>query len=299
MSEPYTIERYESREEWLQARKRGIGASESAAVLGYEIAGAYKSAYSIATDKLTDAIDPTPQSEEAYWGTADEPTIAARFAKETGMTVTDPGDFTIFRSVEHPWLFCTPDRLMLPMSVLEIKETFGENGKAWHEDVPRPHKVQLQQTMQVLGVPVGYFAARINWFGVEFRFHPMRRSDKFWAWAFPRLKAFWESIQRGEMPDIDGSLATARALAQRYDKPEPTPVELPDELETLGQEYDRLTEAESKAKRDKELIKNKVKAALGNHAIGVLPDLTGFSWSANGKGTRTLRRLEKVRVENA
>lgn len=255
-----------------------------------------KSAYSIATDKLTGAIDVEPPSEEAEWGLRDENAIAQKFCEVTGMTVQDPGDHTIFRSVEYPFLFCTPDRTMLPMGVLEIKETFGENGKQWHDDVPRNHKVQLQQTMHILGVPIGYFAARINWFGVEFRYHPMRRYEKFWAWALPRLKAFWESIQRGEMPDIDGSLATARALALRYDKPEPTPVELPDDLESLGAEYDRLTEAESAAKKQKELVKNKVRAALGNHTIGVLPDQSGFSWSVNGSGSRTLRRLEKVRV---
>lgn len=292
----FTIETHSNRADWLRARKRGIGASEAAAILGFD---RMKTAYTIATDKLTERIDDSKTSEEAYWGLADEPAITKRFCEETGLTVTDPGNWTIYRSKERPHIFSTPDRLMLPMAALEIKETFGGNGREWQNDVPRKHKVQLQQTMYVLGVPKGYFAARINTgFGVEFRYHPMNRSDKFLSWALPKLDAFWESIQRGEMPDIDGSLATARALSLRYDRPEPTPVELPDELEADAAEFDRLQEVESKAKKDRELLRNRIKAAMGNHTVGVLPNGSGFSWNANGSGSRTLRRIEKVRLND-
>lgn len=292
----YAIETYSSRADWLHARKSGIGASEWAAVLGYD---GMKSSYTIATDKLTPAIDNSPPSEEAEWGLRDEAAIAQKFCEETGLTVTDPGNWTIFRSVERPWLFCTPDRLMLPMSALEIKETFGESGAQWTNGVPRKHRVQLQATIWILDVPMGYFAARINTgFGVTFRYHPMQRADKFIDWALPKLDAFWAAVQRGDMPDVDGSLATSRALSLRYDSPvdRNPPVDLPDDLEPLGKEYDGIVAAESKAKADKELIKNRVKAALGNHTVGVLPDLSGFKW-AGANGSRRFTRLEKVRIE--
>jgi putative phage-type endonuclease len=293
--ERYTVETYSNRRDWLRARKSGIGASEAAGILGY----GGRSAYSIAQDKLTQSVDDSTSSEEAYWGLADEPAIAKRFCEETGLTVTDPGNFTIFRSVEKPWLFATPDRLMLPMAALEIKETFGENGAAWQTDVPRRFKVQLQQTMWILGVPKGYFAARINTgFGVVFKYHPMNRNDKFLGWALPKLDAFWASIQRGEMPDIDGSMETARALHLRYDQPidNKRPLDLPEDLEPLGAEYDALTAIEADTKKKKQLIKNRVKAALGNESVGVLPDASGFKW-VQERWVRKFYRVKKVRVE--
>ncbi len=74
----YTIEHYDTRADWLRARKRSIGASEAACVVGM---GRFKSAYSIATDKLTEAIDTEPMDETAEWGLRHEPTIAQKFVE--------------------------------------------------------------------------------------------------------------------------------------------------------------------------------------------------------------------------
>ncbi len=291
MSERYTIERYLNRPDWLRGRKNGIGASEAAGPLGY----GGRSSYSIATDKLTEAIDLSSPSPEAEWGIRHEPSIAKKFTEETMMETIDPGDFTVYRSVEKPWLFCTPDRLIGDDACLEIKTAYRESAKVWNQDIPRRYKVQLQMTMFVTGRSMGYFAALLD--GCYFTFHPMKRNDKFLSWAIPKLDAFWSAIQAGEMPDIDGSIETARALALRYDAPidHRPPVELPDELAELGQQYDVLTATESKSKAEKELVKNRVKAALENRTVGVLPDGSGFAWKGNG--SRRFTRLAKVRIE--
>lgn len=71
------IERYECRADWLKARKSGLGASDAPCVLGM---GRFHSAYSVATDKLTDAID-DDEDETAEWGRRLEPAIAQKFAE--------------------------------------------------------------------------------------------------------------------------------------------------------------------------------------------------------------------------
>lgn len=77
MSDLFTIERYDDRQSWLKARKRSLGASDAACVLGM---GRFRSAYSVAVDKLTEAID-TEEDETAEWGRRHEPAIAQKFSE--------------------------------------------------------------------------------------------------------------------------------------------------------------------------------------------------------------------------
>ncbi len=79
---PYTIEHYDNRADWLRARKRGLGASDAAPILGM---GRFRGAYSVATDKLTDGIDDGPMDEMLEAGLRHEPTIAKWFSDKTGM----------------------------------------------------------------------------------------------------------------------------------------------------------------------------------------------------------------------
>jgi predicted phage-related endonuclease len=76
----YTIETYPDRESWLKARKNGLGASDAATVLGM---GRFRRAYSVAVDKLTEAVD-TEMDEMQEAGLRHEPTIAKWFAEKMG-----------------------------------------------------------------------------------------------------------------------------------------------------------------------------------------------------------------------
>lgn len=295
MSTPaYTIEHYKSRGQWLLARKRGLGASEAAAVLGFS---RFKSAYSIATDKLTDAYDET-MDETAEWGTRHEPAIAKKLSEVLGYELYDPGDFTIFRSAERPHIFCTPDRLRLTRGgwaveeAEELKCAWYESAKEWNERVPLAYQIQGQQTMYVLGCQRMNFGALLN--GCAFRHHPMKRHQSFIDRMLEKLDAFWESIQKGEMPDCDGSMATAQALARMYPKPGDGIVEMPPEMESLGAEYDAILAADRENEKRKLAIQNVIKEYIGHNKTAVLMDRSGFSWNGNGKGSRTFRRVARV-----
>lgn len=285
------IETYSSRSEWLAARKRGIGASDSPCILGM---GRFRSAYSVATDKLTEAID-DDFDEAADWGLRLEGPIAQKFVEVTGIAISDPRPFTIYRSIERPHLFCTPDR-MTEDGVLEIKTAHFEAGKEWAERIPLAYQVQLQQSLYCTGRQRGWFAVLVD--GYRWKYHPMARNDKWIAKMLPRLDAFWAAVQRGEYPNVDAAEATARALARRYPTPTAGHVELPNELTELGDEYDQILADASRLDERKTLIQNIIREAIGNGTVGVLSDASGFSWAANGKGTRTLRRVKKVKDLN-
>jgi putative phage-type endonuclease len=286
-----TIERYLNRPDWLRGRKTGLGGSDSPAVLGMS---RFRGAYSVHVDKTTEGIDDGQPDTTAEWGLRLEEPIAQKFAEVTKLTIVDPGQYTIYRSVERPHLFCTPDRLVGDDGVLEIKTAHFGAGKEWADKIPLGYQVQLQHTLYVTGRTMGYFAVLAD--GHLFKWHSMRRHDKFIERMLVRLDAFWASIQRGEMPNVDASQATAEALARRFPKPTDGVIELPDDFLQLGEQYDQILEQQAALEKQKLLIQNLAKEAIGDMSVGVLPDQSGFSWRANGKGRR-FARVAKVNVE--
>lgn len=286
----YSVERFANRPDWLRGRKNGLGGSDAPVVLGYS---RRRGAYSLAQDKLSDAIDDSPPDETAEWGHRHEPTIAKKFHEVTGLRIQDLGEFTICRSNERPHLFCTPDRLA-DDGVLEIKTAYNEPGKEWAERIPLAYQIQLQHTLYVMNKPRGWFAALID--GHKFKYHPMGRNDGWIAKMLPRLDAFWAAIQRGEYPNVDGSESTARALAARYPKPGDGELELEADFQELADEYDSLLERGGEDDKRKLEIANLVKERLGNFEVGILTDGTAFTWKANGKGRRFNRSTKLWRT---
>jgi predicted phage-related endonuclease len=220
---------------------------------------------------------------------------------DTVLKIIDPGNWTIYRSKERPWLTCTPDRLIYRdaelVAELSIKCAFHyETAKEWSKTVPLEYQIQAQHTMYVLGIDTVYYAVLLN--GCSFKWHTIRRNERWLAKMLPRLDAFWDAIQRGEYPSVDEAEETARALARRFPSPTAGHIELPPELTELGDQYDEILASERETAKRKTLIQNIVREAIGEKTVGVLSDGSGFSWTANGKGTRTLRRVEKVRDIN-
>lgn len=278
-----SVERHLNRPEWLRARKRGLGASDAAVVLGMS---RWRSAYSLAQEKLSSAIDDSDEDEMQEWGHRHEPTIEEKFFDVTGIATTDPGEYAIYRSKERPHLFCTPDRIALNPcpGILEIKTAYYESGKEWAERIPLAYQVQLQHTLYVTGFNQGWFAVLVD--GHKFKYHPMRRHEGFLAKMLPKLDAFWAAVQRGEYPQVDGSESTARAIAARYPNPTAGQIELEVDYQELADEYDAILERGGADEKRKLEIANLVKERLGNFEVGILTDGTAFAWKQNGKGRR-------------
>lgn len=71
------------RQAWLEERRKGIGGSDVAAVLGLN---PYRTPIDLWKDK-TGRAEETPQSESAYWGSTLEEIVAKEFSARTGMKI--------------------------------------------------------------------------------------------------------------------------------------------------------------------------------------------------------------------
>lgn len=211
---------------WLQDRAEGLSASEVAAAVGLS---PYDSRYSMWARKVG-ILPPATENRAMRRGRTMEPFIAAEYALETGRELVDLGRYTLVRSAAHPFLSCTPDRLIRPVDargvgVLEIKSV--RNRDAWASgSVPEHYRIQLLMNLAVLelrwGVLCGYISGTDEIIPVE-----IERNDDVLEALIEEAAEFHEmvlagraAIARGEepttFPDPDASEATREALQARY-----------------------------------------------------------------------------------
>ena len=163
---------YEDRAAWLAARSNGLGASEVAAALTEDDSGMglspYQTRYKLFAEKAGMIEREQLDAERLQWGHRLEPVIAEAFIdheKGRGWTVENPGDHTVYRSEEHPWLFATPDRILhsngeeAELALLECK-AISAFVEGWDGDeAPLHMRVQVQVQMMCTGIDGGYIAA--------------------------------------------------------------------------------------------------------------------------------------------
>ncbi|QGH74529.1 RecE-like recombination exonuclease [Arthrobacter phage Kuleana] len=155
-----------SRSLWLKARRSGLGASDTATILGLN---SYGTALEVWQEKTSQtAPDDRELSDAAEWGNILEHPVAVQTVKkwpEIGRIVPTPG---LLAHPDHPWMLATVDRLLVPRrvknprvtSILEVKTTTSKNwGLNWPDGVPPASiQVQVQQQLAVTGLPFAWVA---------------------------------------------------------------------------------------------------------------------------------------------
>lgn len=269
-SKPYRpIIASSDRAAWLEARYRGIGASESASVLGLD---PYQSAFTLFQRKIR--LIETPDNEAMKWGRRLETAVADAFAEETGRKVWGGG--IMLQSEPFPWLFATPDREQRAQDwdsdgLLEIKTTGAHMSEDWKEEVPVYYQVQLQHQLLVTGRKRGTVACLIG--GQRFVWGDFERHDEFCELLIAKTDEFWDRVQRGDPPDPDASDSTFETLKHMSERG--ISVDLPDEALEWHRERQRALAEEKDARERKEKYTQLFAAAIGEASLGVLPDRVG------------------------
>jgi putative phage-type endonuclease len=294
------VENHATREAWLQARLKGIGSSEAAAVCG---ASQFASPYSVWLEKIGDKPPRHEESEMMAAGRRHEPTIAQWFSEQQEeFGVVDPGDFAMhWADVAGCPMFATPDRILTvmgkPYACLELKCAWGSSGKQWETKIPLGYQVQLTHQLICTGLRVGYFAALID--GYKFRWHRLDFNQKFADALVRKLTQFWQKyVITKEPPPVDFSKATTDALASQWIPPKPVMVDLPCEAAEWTERRAAIATETKRLEREDALLANQLRQAIGEAEVGILPDETGWTWKANAKGTRTLKRSKAKYVNS-
>lgn len=301
---PYTIEQYANREAWLRGRGQTIGASEVGVILGVS---KWQSPFALWARKRGIFGENQPSSEQR-WGWLMESAIGNWFQDETGWRVKFDG-LRILRSKPWPFLSCTLDGLVIPGLAgiqfdgideifhdefsLELKNLNDHVKHEWKDQPPVNYWCQTQMQMAIMGTNVAVLACCIG--GNEGRWFPVLRDEKFIQRSLPRVQAFWQAVQDGEQPSVDGHETTRQALQFLFDPPKRDKrIELPEEILPYVAAFDAASNMADIAEEQRDKAANFIRHAMGDAEIAECPGNNGFTWRKQRDGKRPLKRVAKL-----
>ncbi len=247
-----------SHDEWLEYRRRGIGGSDAGAICGLN---PYSSAISVFLDKIngdTQEID----NEAMRQGRDLEEYVSRRFTEATGLKVRRAN--AIFSHDNYPFILANVDRMISGENIgLECKTTNILNADKWKDgEVPSHYQIQAHHYMMVTAAKAWYIAVLIM--GKEFKFVKIERDEEIIKNLIFIESDFWNKhVLKGIMPDPDGSRAVDEIINQYFKTARQGGISLQGYDDRL-QRRSELTELIEKLKKEKKIIDQEVKLAMGD-----------------------------------
>ena len=274
--------------DWLEYRKQGIGGSDASVVCGIN---RYKSPVELWLDK-TGQLPPQEAGEAAYWGTQLEPFVRAEFTKRTGIEVNLAN--YILQSEEHPFMLANLDGICevpdVGTCIFEAKTASAYKAGEWEDTIPDEYALQIAHYMAVTGYAGAYIAVLIG--GNTFKWKFVERDEELISMLIELESAFWNHVQDGTPPPLDGSDASAKFLAERFrDSIPQSHITLPDTAADLLDQYDEACEQLEVVTEKKQRAENLLKEMMGENEVGTLMDriVTWKSVSQERLDSKTLK----------
>lgn len=204
-----------AREDWLAARRKGIGGSDAAAALGQS---RYKSSYELWAEKTGALADEKPDTERMLFGRVMESVIANLYAERHGVHVRRRN--AIIHHPKYHFMLANVDRVIEGVRVgLECKNVdslayrFGEWGEPGSDQVPTEYLLQCAHYMFVLDYPEWHLAACIG--GNHLATYVIHRDRELDEMVVDGESAFWNRVESGQPPGFDFEQRNAVELLRR------------------------------------------------------------------------------------
>ena len=272
----------QTREEWLEVRKGGIGASEAAILIGADRYGTtLADLWARKCGILPDTIEET---ERMRLGARLEPVLRELYMETTGRIVLwSPPYSTIHRSRVYPWALATPDGEIAPENedggpgVLELKCADARLAHEGKDEPPLAFLAQVQWQMLVTGYRWGSVAVLLG--GNAFRSFDVPRHDEAIALLIAAGQELWDFVQRREAPPLDvASPSTEVLLGTLYAADNGETVDLPSAAVEWDARRQTLKAQHKAVEAELDEIENRIKEAIGPALLGRLPDGARYQW---------------------
>lgn len=284
-----------SHEEWLALRNKGIGGSESAAVLGFN---RYCSPLEVWLRK-TGRKDAEPDNDAMYFGRMLEPLIREEFSRRTNLKVQTCS--FMFASKKYPFMIANIDGVVTESdgtkSLLEIKTTNSfTTTKELEDGLPVEWYFQVQHYMAVTDLKKAYVAVLIG--GNKFQYQEVERDEETIENIIALESHFWnEYVLKDVPPPADYN--SGESLATLYPESDGSSVILPIESDQLVAEYLKIKAAEEDLKKSKAEIENKLKALLKESESGITPSGYKVSWKSYSQSRFDSTRFKATHADLA
>jgi putative phage-type endonuclease len=251
------------REEWLAERRKGLGSSDAALLMG--VGYAEDSEYALWLDK-TGRAGHGEQTEAMRRGVWLEPHVVDFFSERTRLTVRRCG---LLAHKDTPILRATPDRLTGDGGIVEIKTigAWAKTGAEWRDGIARHAYVQAQWQLMVSGRTHAWFCAYAIDHEPMVR-GPVERDEPLIERMRARADVWWESyVTKDTPPPVDLETVTDEEISLRW------PIEAPGKaveapwpayLRQMLDERAECKAAEKEAKRRADEIDKAIKVMAGD-----------------------------------
>lgn len=202
---------FDSREEWLAARKNHIGGSDAACCIGRN---PYKDNVTLWEEKMGLVI-PTDISDRSFvrYGIQAEGCLRALFALDHPEYQVDHDENNMFSNTDHPWMHASLDGELTDGSgrhgILEIKTTQLQRDSQWEKwngQIPDHYYCQVLHYLAVTGYDFAVLRAQIkcSWDRnrIEIRDYYMEREEvgEEIRYLVEEERRFWRSVESGTRP---------------------------------------------------------------------------------------------------
>ena len=263
--------------DFLTNRRKGIGGSDIAAILGVS---KFKTALEVYLSKTTD--QPEQQGEHLYWGHALENPIIDRFIRDTGANVIRQPEMR--RHPQHQWAIANADALIVDgagnhQAILEIKTSSAFKSREWGADdtdeVPIEYIAQVQWYMWIYNLQEAYIAALIG--GNQYRQYHITRDDELIAMLAEKAQAFWQNHVIPRIPPNPQDGADAQKL---YPSDNGDTAEADSDTLTAYAELRELKAQEKELKAQIAAKEDLLKIKIGSYSAMQTNGNTLFTWKA-------------------
>jgi len=255
--------------EWLRARKKGIGASDTPVLLGY-----YGERVQLWADKVDEELGIDTSSfmdkERMYWGSKLEAVVFDRFCERHPELEVSKQPFILQHSnPRYPFVICNLDGYIEGVGPLEIKTTGFYRAADWDVEVPEYYIPQIMHQMAVTGDSKAYAVCLIG--GQVYREYVVERDNTLIAMLLEEEERFWnEHVLAGVPPEFGGSRQSSELINKLYPDEDGAVVDLQLTVQDVGH-YWSLHEQIDRLTTEKEKIKNRMKSQLKTASMGRPP----------------------------
>lgn len=266
---------YQTRDAWLAARSKSIGASEVAALFGLSPHSNMITLWAEKTGRLPSTVD--PQSKLIKWGSRLEPAIAAGYEEDSGRTLWRASAFSVAQNPRLPCMTATPDYFILVApdrdgrGLVEVKNVNAWMMRTWVDGLPPPH-IQIQVQAQMACTDRDYVTALPLFGGNDDRPVDIERNQPFIDEMEEQARAFWWYVENDKQPPADLTERSLDTLERLHPSDNGQTIVLPAEAEEWWEQLARAKADKKAAEEAETAAKVRLKEAIGAATFGALPD---------------------------
>ena len=286
MAAPVAIPVIQRSPEWVEARYSGIGASEAPAAVGMS---RWESPMSLWARKLR-LVPEQEQSPAMLLGELMEPVLAELYERQTGERLRRRKQ--LLRHPEHAFMLASLDRVRTGRRIVELKHTasgqgYGEPGT---DEVPDEVLVQVVHQMAVLDAPEADVAVLVGG-RAPLRIYTIARDRRAEDLVIEEERAFWRHVTERTEPPVDGSEATARAIAERYPRDNGTELEAAADIAEALAALRDVRAAIDRHEQTERQLRSVIEDAMGEASVLVAPGIGRVTWKAQERRTVDWRAI--------